>query len=473
MILDKIVERTKERVSKLKSLRPLNEVQAQALSINRDNDFAFERSLRARKFAFICEVKKASPSKGIIAEHFPYKSIAQEYQKAGAAAISVLTEPDFFLGSDNYLSEIKQVVDIPLLRKDFTIDEYQIYEAKCIGADAILLICALLPTKTLARYIQIADSLGLSALVEAHDEQEVHSALAAGARIIGVNNRNLKDFSVNMDNSINLRKLVPQDIIFVAESGINNYEDIKLLKASNITAALIGETLMRSTDKAASLAALSGHSNTVKLKICGMTRPEDILSVNEYRPDYIGFVFAPSHRQVTLLQALTLKNMLAKDILAVGVFVNAKPQEIATICQTGAIDIVQLHGEESEDYIHNIKQLTKKPIIKAIRVKTAADIAAGQASCADYLLLDTYSPSAYGGSGECFDWSVIGKLTKPYFLAGGINIKNAATAIMDTEAFALDASSALETNKLKDNSKIRELCELLQSINSSANNKRG
>ena len=257
MILDKIAEKTRERVENLKKAKPFAEIKTLAESLPKDNAFAFEKALSTPELSFICEVQKASPSKGVIAEDFPYIDIAREYEEAGAAAISVLTEPDFFLGSDLYLKEILKVVNIPILRKDFTIDPYQIYEAKIIGASAVLLICALLDTKTLAEYIEISDSLGLSAITETHDENEMKSALEAKARIIGVNNRDLKTFEVNIETSVKLRKLVPDNILFVSESGIRTREDI--LRLGRVNAVLIGETLMRSVDKKAKIKSLLAH----------------------------------------------------------------------------------------------------------------------------------------------------------------------------------------------------------------------
>lgn len=223
--------------------------------------FSFERALGSGGLSFICEVKKASPSKGIIAQDFPYVRIAREYEHAGAAAISVLTEPEFFLGRNEYLSEIKKAVSVPVLRKDFIVDEYQIYESAAIGADAILLICALLDTKTLGGYIKIADSLGVSCLVEAHDKEEIASALSAGARIVGVNNRNLKTFEVDLSNSLRLRKYVPGDVLFVSESGIKTPGDVDALRRCGADAVLIGETFMRSADKKKELAVLKGGGN--------------------------------------------------------------------------------------------------------------------------------------------------------------------------------------------------------------------
>ncbi len=258
MILDAIAEKTSERVAALKREKSFTAVQAEALQLPNTTGFPFEIALQSQTPAFICEVKKASPSKGVIAEDFPYLSIAQEYEAAGAAAISVLTEPHFFLGSDAYLSEIAHTVSIPLLRKDFMVDAYQIYEAKVIGAHAVLLICALLDGVMLRDSIETAHGLGLTALVEAHSEAEVEQALKSGARVIGVNNRDLKTFEVDVSLSLRLRALVPPEVLFVSESGISSHEQIARLKQANVNGVLVGETLMRSRDKKAALDALRG-----------------------------------------------------------------------------------------------------------------------------------------------------------------------------------------------------------------------
>lgn len=254
-ILNEIADFTRERYKKITAEKPLAEIKAKALAMPKGG-FEFEKALKKDGISFICEVKKASPSKGLIAADFPYLEIAKEYEAAGADCISCLTEPNWFLGSDKYLEEIAKAVSIPVLRKDFTVCEYQIYEAKLLGASAVLLICALLDTDTIKKYIGICDSLGLSALVEAHDEAEVKSAISAGARIIGVNNRNLHDFSVDVNNSTRYRSMIPQDIAFVSESGIKTHEDIQVLLDNKTDAVLIGETLMRSSDKKAMLEEL-------------------------------------------------------------------------------------------------------------------------------------------------------------------------------------------------------------------------
>jgi len=258
MILDILAAAARSRVANSQAHITLAQLKKTAGDLRADTGFPFEQALRGPDINFICEIKKASPSQGVIVPDFPYLQIAVEYEQAGAAAISVLTEPQYFQGRDQYLAEIQKAVSIPVLRKDFTVDAYQIYEAKILGASAVLLICALLDTATIRDYIAVCDELGLSALVEAHDEREIESALAAGARIIGVNNRNLRDFKVDINNSINLRPLVPENILFVAESGISTAADIELLRQSKVNAVLIGEALMRSPDKKKMLAELRG-----------------------------------------------------------------------------------------------------------------------------------------------------------------------------------------------------------------------
>ena len=260
-ILEEIAAKTTERIRKEKEAIPLSTLRSAAEKRRAGApEFLFEKALKKPGVSFICEVKKASPSKGIIAEDFPYLDIAKSYEAAGADAISCLTEPFYFLGRDAYLEEITASVSIPVLRKDFTVDEYMIYEAKAAGASIVLLICAILDEETLKHYIEIADSLGLSALVEAHDEEEIQMALRAKARIIGVNNRNLKDFTVDIHNGIRLREKVPQDVLFVAESGIRTREDIEELEKAHVNGVLIGETFMRAENKKAMLAELKGEN---------------------------------------------------------------------------------------------------------------------------------------------------------------------------------------------------------------------
>lgn len=256
-ILEQLADHARQRTEQAKRVLPPEEIRHQALSLPK-GDFPFQQALKKPGVSFICECKKASPSKGLIAPNFPYLEIAKEYEAAGADCISVLTEPKWFLGNDEYLKKIAEAVLIPCLRKDFTVDEYQIYQAKVLGASAVLLICSVLTEDQMKDYIRICDELGLSALVEVHDEQEVQTALNTGARIIGVNNRNLKDFSVDTDNSRRLRELIPPGVLFVSESGVRTAEDVEILRKIGADAVLIGETLMRASDKRAKLAELRG-----------------------------------------------------------------------------------------------------------------------------------------------------------------------------------------------------------------------
>lgn len=256
-ILDELAVSAQKRVDAAKEILSLDEIKARAEALPKGN-FEFEKALNKSDIAFICECKKASPSKGLIAPDFPYLDIAKEYEAAGADCISVLTEPSRFLGSDSYLKEIAGAVSIPCLRKDFTVDEYMIYEAKLLGAGAVLLICSILSEKQISDYIEICDGLGISALVEAHNENEIKAAVRAGARTVGVNNRNLKDFTVDTENSKRMRELVPDDIIFVSESGVKSAADISLLREIGADAVLIGETLMRAENKKEKLSELRG-----------------------------------------------------------------------------------------------------------------------------------------------------------------------------------------------------------------------
>lgn len=260
MILEEIAARTVQRVAEEKAAVPLSEMKKRAEALDANTGFPFRKALSGDEISFICEVKRASPSKGLIAPDFPYLDIARDYERAGASAISCLTEPFWFKGRDEYLAEISNAVTIPVLRKDFTVDEYMIYQAKTLGASAVLLICSILSKEQLSEYLGIAHSLGLSALVEAHDDGEVRTALSVGAVIIGVNNRDLRTFTVDINNSARLRKLVPPEILFVSESGIKTAADIEALRSNGTNAVLIGETLMRSPDKKAALDELRGHA---------------------------------------------------------------------------------------------------------------------------------------------------------------------------------------------------------------------
>ncbi len=258
MILDDIVAKQKIRIENEKKEKSFETLKQESLSLPLSERYFFEDSLKSNDFSFICEIKKASPSKGVIVEEFPYTDIAQDYEQAGAAAISVLTEPTFFKGNDMFLKDVADIVNIPVLRKDFIIDEYQIYQAKLIGADAILLICAILNETTLNKFLKLAKSLKLSCLVETHNEEEVKKTLNSGANIIGINNRDLKTFKVDVNTSLKLKNLIPDNKILISESGIKNAQDIKILKDAGFNGALIGESMMLSKDKKKFVSELRG-----------------------------------------------------------------------------------------------------------------------------------------------------------------------------------------------------------------------
>ena len=474
MILDKIIEATQIRVAQEKEVETPEAVKAAALALPSDTGFPFEVALRQQDFNFICEVKKASPSKGIIAEHFPYLDIAKEYEVAGAAAISVLTEPDFFKGDKKYLKEIASTVKIPVLRKDFIIDEYQIYQAKVWGASAILLICACLDVPTLTKFRELADSLGLSSLVEAHDEHEVQMAIDCGARIIGVNNRNLKDFTVDVQNSVRLRNLVQDNVIFVSESGLETPEDIQVLRDNNIGVALMGETFMRSPNKVEKLAYLYGPTYyTPKVKMCGISKVETIPAVVDAKPDYMGLVFAPSKRQVTVEQAKTLVEELHKQyavrynsetIKTVGVFVNETIENLLKIAEEVKLDVIQLHGDEDESFIQILKEQSNVEVWKAVQVRSAADAEKWIDSSADMLLFDAYHKDERGGTGEVFDWSSLDEFERPFMLAGGIDSTNVARAIRTVRPYGIDISSGIEIEGVKDDEKMKAFTNIVRTV---------
>lgn len=486
-ILQKIAARTRERVAAEKRAVSLDEMARRArskaarelaASKTGEFEFSFERALKARGMSFICEVKRASPSKGLISEDFDPVSIAREYEAAGAAAISCLTEPFWFQGSDGYLAAIADAVDIPVLRKDFIVDEYMVYQAKEIGASAVLLICAILSDEELERFVALAHELGLSALVEAYEPGEVPRALAAGARIVGVNNRDLRTFEVDFGRSIDLRPTVGAERVFVSESGVSSREDVAALEAADVDAVLIGETLMRAADKRAMLDGLRGHvgcdalagaprrgskgegATHVRVKLCGLSRDEDIDAVIAAAPDMCGFVvdFPKSHRSVSLARAKELGLRLAgSGIERVGVFVDEDIENIVSLVNAGALDAVQLHGGEDAAYIGRLREAIgcDVRIIQAFRVDDERDLAVAALSSADIVLLDSGQ-----GSGRTFDWSLLApdaphRPNRPFILAGGLAPENVADAIRLVHPWGVDMSSGIETSAVKDPEKMK------------------
>ncbi len=491
-VLDDIAENTRRRVAHDRALVPLYGMAAQAHALAdaeraRDGAFRypFQAALQTPGLSFVCEVKKASPSKGVITEDFPYLRIAREYDAAGADAISCLTEPKWFMGCDEYLTEIVQAVSAPVLRKDFVVDEYMVYQAKVLGAQAVLLICAILDDDQLARYGALARELGMSALVEAHDADEVARALAAGASIVGVNNRNLSDFTVDLGNARALRELVPDDVVYVAESGVKGADDVAAVARTGADAVLIGEALMRAEDKGAlletlrdaaarasedapgacgsgkeepssssacrALAASDVPSPSVPpaIKICGLCRLDDVPLVNDIAPEYAGFVFWDrSKRGISADEARALRTALDDRITTIGVFVDAPVEDVAALYEAGAIAVAQLHGTEDEAYLRDLRERCPLLVIwKAFEIAGPEDVACAQGSSADLVLLD-----AGKGSGTSFDWPLLAGVDRPFALAGGLNPDNVAEALRQCAAAGvvpavLDVSSGVEADE--------------------------
>ena len=529
-ILQRIAEKTRQRIEYERTLISDEALIEQAHAHAHEElsqgpfTFPFEQALAQRGTSFICEVKKASPSKGVTAKEFPYQDIAKAYENSGAAAISCLTEPYFFLGSNEYLKTIAANVSIPVLRKDFTVDARMIYEAKVLGASAVLLICSILNDEELSKYLNLAHALGLSALVEAHDADEIDRALAAGVRIIGVNNRNLATFEVDTTNSLRLRERA-KNVLFVSESGIKTREDVAQLERIGVDAVLIGETLMRSTNKAKTLSILRGDcpsdsadnsandaetfailrdavasdttSDTAReakpntaassantqttcsdflrnaspttertyIKTCGMTRLEDIAAVNEARPDMCGFIinFPKSTRSVSAEQQIELAALLDPTICSAGVFVDAPINQIVALAHIGSIQAVQLHGNEDEAYLAQLRAQCTLPIIKAFQIRNANDLAKAKASSADMVLLDSGQ-----GSGKSFDWSLLKTFARPYLLAGGLYPQTIPEALNNLNPWGVDLSSGLETNGLKDRETIQCATAIVHQTTASA-----
>lgn len=438
MILDEIVNKRKEDYKKIMNEVPLDELKKDIIV---EKEYKLYDLCKKRDFIFFTECKKASPSKGIISNDYPYLEIAKKYNEAGCDVISCLTEPNYFLGSNEHFINIRKNVDSLMLRKDFIFNEYQIYESKKIGADVVLLICSILNDDELQRYLDLVHELGMCALVEAHDEEEIKRAINVGAKVIGVNNRNLKDFSVDFENALSLRKKYP-DIYMISESGVKSIEEIKKIKRAGLNGALIGEALMKADDPYLELLKYRRAIAMPKIKFCGIRRKEDIEYVNKLLPEYIGFVFVKtSKRKITMTEALRLKKNLDPSIRVIGVFQNQSVNFIAKIVKNGAIDIVQLHGDEDDDFIKELKEEVDIEVISVYR----------SSKYAEYVMYDSKEP----GQGIKATYRNMAK-NKPYFLAGGINITNIDDILL-LNPYAIDISTGVEVDGCKDYKKMEEI----------------
>lgn len=468
MFLNRIVTQTRFDLEQRKREQSLAEVQHRAAIQPRPRDLS--AALRqASNISLIAEVKRASPSKGMLAPHLDPVALAHTYETHGAAAISVLTEPHFFLGSGDYLTAIKHTVSVPVLRKDFIVDEYQVYEARAWGADAILLICAILDDTQLCHLLTIAHEQHMHCLVEVHSREEAQRAVAAGAAIIGINSRDLVTFQMNPYLIRELRPLIPAECVVVAESGIQDAADARRLARYNVQAMLVGESLVVSDDVPTQMRSLlQGANASTQVKICGLRSPEHIQAAIDADTDMLGLIFyEPSSRYIQPQHAANIINhtptngRAAADV--VGVFVNKDAAYINEVAEHVGLHIVQLHGDESPEFCHSIKL----PVIKALCLQDRTDIGKVRAyrEAAWRILLDTPTPD-WGGTGITHDWSMAHAAAQEasVLLAGGLTPQNVAEAIQQVHPWGVDVSSGVETDGNKDVEKIRAFVENVRKV---------
>lgn len=464
MFLDRIVAQTRLDLEQRKQDCPLEEMRQRASRQPQPRDLlaAFEPRTQVH---LIAEVKRASPSKGMLAPDLDPVKTARVYEANGAAAISVLTEPHFFLGAPEYLTNIKEAISIPVLRKDFIVDEYQVYEARSWGADAILLICALLDDGQLRHLLDVAHSQGMRCLVEVHSREEALRAVAAGAMIIGVNSRDLVTFEMHPHMLRELRQLIPADRVVIAESGIHSAADTRRLARYGVQGILVGESLVVSADIPGQIRQLlQGANASTQVKICGLRNAQSIDVACEAGADMLGFIFyEPSHRYIAPRDVPSL--LAASERFAhppaktstpdlVGVFVNEDIEFINDTVEQAGIQFVQLHGHETPEFCQRIR----RPVIKARSLSNATDLERLQAykQVAWRLLLDTPTPH-WGGTGNTHDWDLARQAAQetPIILAGGLTSDNVRAAIEQVHPWGVDVSSGVETDKQKDLHKIR------------------
>jgi indole-3-glycerol phosphate synthase/phosphoribosylanthranilate isomerase len=470
MFLERIVSQTRLELEQRQQEVSLEEMKLLANIQSAPRDLLDALKSHVPQVRLIAEVKRASPSKGLLAPNLDPVALARTYEASGAAAISVLTEPHFFLGSLEYLRSIKQAVRLPILRKDFIIDDYQVYEARAWGADAILLICAILDDSQLRHLLQLAHSFHMCCLVEVHSEVEARRAVAAGAVIIGINSRDLVTFQMNPSLVRELRPLIPDDIVVVAESGIHIAADARRLARYDVQAMLVGESLVVSDDVPAHMQQLlDGANRSTRVKICGLRLPEHLDAAIEAGADMLGLMFyEPSVRSITLEQA---REVLAKSAYfgdstdsrgklpdLVGVFVNEDADLINEVIEQVGLQFVQLHGTETPEFCAKIT----RPVIKALHLQKKEDqeLVKTYRNAAWRILLDTPTPQ-WGGTGVTHDWCLARTIAQetPLILAGGLTPENVAEAINYVQPWGVDVSSGVETNKQKDAQKIRAFVE--------------
>jgi indole-3-glycerol phosphate synthase/phosphoribosylanthranilate isomerase len=485
--LERIVAATREELAARQAAVSLDTLRRAAEAAPAPRAFASAlRPATGAPARLIAEVKRASPSKGLLAASFDPVAQARAYAAGGAAAISVLTEPRFFLGALEHLRAVRAAVDVPVLRKDFVLDPYQVYEARAAGADAVLLLCALLDDAQLAGLLALTRSLGMEALVEAHDAAETQRAVATGATVIGVNSRDLRTFAVESDVVRQLRPRVPEDRVFIAESGIAGPLDVARARAWGADAVLVGEALMRAPDPAATAhtlatapgggtAALFAGRGAPFAKICGLALPEHAALVTQHGADAFGLVFArmaPPHRRVTPVQARAIAATAhqaaapSRRPLAVGVFVNAPLDELATLAAEVPLDALQLSGDESPEACAEAATRTGLPVIKALRLRGEDDLALLDAYSlvGATVLLDAHVQGIYGGTGTLADWSLARRAATrwPLILSGGLAPENVAGALAAVGPRGVDVSSGVEHERAKDPARIRSFLDAVR-----------
>ncbi len=479
MFLDRIVAQTKLDLAQRKQDLPLEALRQQAFAQPAPRDLlaAFTPSSRVH---MIAEVKRASPSKGLLAPHIDPVVQAKLYEANGASAISVLTEPHFFLGAPAYLTAIKQAVRIPVLRKDFIIDEYQLYEARAWGADVVLLICAILDDAQLRHFLQVAGMLGMHCLVEVHTYEEARRAVAAGAQVIGVNSRDLATFQMNPYLVRDLARLIPPDRVLVGESGIHSAADARRLARYGVRALLVGESLMVSDDVPGQMRALlQGANASTQIKICGLRTARHVDAAIESGADMIGFIFyEPSHRYIApqdmraVLQASERymrppEGCSRPDV--VGVFVNKDAQYINAVIEQAGLDYVQVHGDDTPEFYQQVN----RPVIRGVAMRDGADLEQvwRYQSLAWRVLLDAPTPQ-WGGSGQTHDWELARQAGQKghILLAGGLTVENVASAIRQVHPWGVDVSSGVEIDRQKDPARIHAFIEQVRACDAALAN---
>ena len=416
------------------------------------SDRSFEAALKQPHTGYIFECKKASPSKGLIRADFDPVAIATEYAKF-ADAISVLTDEKYFQGSLGYLTAVRNAVNVPVLCKDFILEPFQILEARKAGADAVLLMMSVLSDDEYARCFEAAEALSVDALTEVRDKAELDRALKLGARVIGINNRNLDNLKVDLKATERIAPLVPADKVVISESGITTHDDILRLRPL-VNGFLVGSSLMAQDD----ITRACGELVYGRMKVCGLTENETARAIQNAGVTYGGLIFASASKRVISIDAARAVKAHV-DLQWVGVFVDAPIDEVAQIATDLQLCAVQLHGQEDNAYVSELRSRVPKgvEIWKAIAVKDGAPRL--EVTRADRLLFD----GREGGSGEPFDWTLLNDVDLAgHIVAGGIGIEN-CDAASRLGAFALDVNSKVEsTPGKKDLEKIFQTLRVLR-----------